>query len=75
MGTSRSISSLARMTTGVISTVSATAPDSPERAPGPCQMANRAKAKRPATIDGMPVITSTIAVIDLARRPLPYSTR
>ena len=66
---------MARTTTGIISTESATAPAKPIRTPGPKNSANSAKANRPATIDGMPVITSTKNVIARASRPLPYSTR
>ena len=74
-GTSRSISSTERMTTGVMRTASATAPMSPDRYAGPMMSVNSAKANRPATIDGMPVITSTRNVIPRATGPRPYSTR
>ena len=47
----------------------------PIRTPGPKKIANRAKANRPATIDGMPVMTSTRKVIARFSRPVPYSTR
>ena len=75
-GTSRSISSVERTTIGIISSDSATEPPKPNRICGPKISTNRASANRPATIDGMPVITSTRKVIQRARRvPLPYSTR
>jgi hypothetical protein len=71
-----SISSEERTTTGIMSTESATEPPNPERKPGsPVSSANSAKANRPATIDGMPVITSTRKVMVRARTPVPYSTR
>ena len=47
----------------------------PARKSLPNSSVNRAKAKRPATIDGMPVMTSTKKVIAFFRRPVPYSTR
>lgn len=34
----------------------------------------KASTKRPATIDGMPVMTSTKKRIAKAKRPRPYST-
>ena len=74
-GTSLSISSDARTTTGIISTASATEPTAPIRTPGPKISANSAYANRPATIDGMPVMTSTKNVIALPSRVGPYSTR
>ena len=74
-GTTLSISSVDRTTTGIISTDSATEPAKPTRTLGPKNSENRANANRPATIDGMPVITSTKNVIAFASRPRPYSTR
>ena len=75
-GTSRSISSVERTTTGIISTASAIEPMMPMRMPGPKKSANSAYANRPATIDGMPVMTSTRKVMPRASRfPAPYSTR
>jgi hypothetical protein len=74
-GTILSISSDARTTTRIMRTDNATAPAKPSRTPGPKKIANRAKANRPATIDGMPVMTSTKNVIARASLPLPYSTR
>ncbi len=64
-----------RTTTGIMSTESATARMNPKRTPGPRSSVNSETANRPATIDGMPVITSTKNVIALASLPLPYSTR
>ena len=62
--------------TGIISTERATAPAMPVRVPGPRKIENRAYANRPATIDGMPVMTSTKNVSVRASRPLPpYSCR
>ena len=76
-GTRRSISSVERMTMGIISTHRAMEAEKPLKALGPTMSANREKAKRPATIDGMPVMTSTRKVI--ARRSglvgCAYSTR
>ncbi len=64
------------MTIGIINTESATAPRIPIRTPGPKKIANRAKANRPATIDGMPVITSTKKMSAARSRDLPpYSFR
>ena len=74
-GTILSISSVERTTTGIMSTDSATEPMKPIRMPGPANSANSAKANRPATIDGMPVMTSTKKVIARGSRPRPYSTR
>ncbi len=64
-----------RTTTGIISTHSATAPAIPVLVPGPKISTNTAYANRPATIEGMPVITSTKKVIERASGPCPYSTR
>src|SRR6056300_1081363 len=59
-GTILSISSVALTTTGVISTAREIAPAKPLIAlAGPRMIRKREKAKSPATIDGMPVITST----------------
>ena len=75
MGTIRSISSVERTTIGIISTDSATEPMMPMRTPGPKKIENSAKANRPATIDGMPVMTSTKNVSARSSRPVPYSCR
>ena len=76
LGTILSISSLERTTTGIISSDSATEPPKPNRMPGSENTrAKKAKANRPATIDGMPVMTSTKKVIARASGPRPYSTR
>ncbi len=76
LGTSRSISSVDRTTTGIMRTASAIDPMKPIRMPGPKNSANSAYANRPATIDGMPVMTSTRNVMPRASRlPSPYSTR
>ena len=72
-----------RTTIGIISTDSATAAVNPVFAiPAELGMStfaiveNRAKANRPATMEGIPVITSTRKVIALPRRFLfEYSTR
>ncbi len=74
-GTSFSISSVERTRIGIISTLSATDPMNPIRTPSPANSANRAYANRPATIEGIPVMTSTSSVIHFASRPRPYSTR
>src|ERR687890_279570 len=63
LGTILSISSLDRTTTGIISTESATAATAPVLVPGPTTAKKKAAAKRPATMDGMPVITSTKKVM------------
>ena len=47
----------------------------PIRTLGPKNSAKSANANRPATIDGMPVMTSTKNVIARASFPRPYSTR
>ena len=75
LGTILSISSVDRTTTGIMSTDSATAPMNPIRTDGPRNSANSANANRPATIDGMPVMTSTKNVIARDSLPRPYSTR
>ncbi len=64
-----------RTTIGIISTDSATEPMMPRRMPGPKKIENSANANRPATIDGMPVMTSTKNVSARLRRPVPYSCR
>ena len=64
-----------RTTTGIISTHRATAPAMPDLVPGPKNSTNSEYAKRPATMEGIPVITSTKKVIDRASDPVPYSTR
>lgn len=72
-GTSFSISSVERTTTGIIRIVRASAPIRPEGSRPAISMIER--MNRPATMDGMPVITSTKKVTALASGPLPYSTR
>ena len=47
----------------------------PIRTSFPKRRVNSAKAKRPATIEGMPVMTSTKKVMAFLSRPVPYSTR
>ncbi|MCY1243294.1 hypothetical protein D9M72_563020 [compost metagenome] len=76
LGTIFSISSLERTTTGIIRTESATAATAPVLVPGPTTAKKNAAAKRPATIEGMPVMTSTKNVMARASgRSSPYSTR
>ena len=76
LGTIRSISSLLRTTVGTMSTVRATAPAIAFLVPMPKIVAHSAKANRPATIEGMPVMTSTRKRISLPRGERPaYSTR
>ena len=75
LGTTFSISSVERTTIGIISTDSATAPITPSRMPGPRKSANSANANRPATIDGIPVMTSTKKMRADLSRPRPYSFR
>ena len=73
-GTSLSISSVERTTTGIIRIVSASEPGEA----GGLQLSIISmidRMNRPATIDGMPVMTSTKKVTALASAPLPYSTR
>ncbi len=75
-GTSRNISSVERTTVGIISSDKAIEPPMPARNAGPKSSTSRARANRPATIDGMPVITSTRNVMTRAMRErAPYSTR
>src|SRR5215467_4686811 len=79
-GTSRSISSLARVMVGSISTESASAAAKPEYAGRPplkygeTTATQNARMNRPLTIDGMPVITSTKNRTAPTSRPRPYST-
>ncbi|CAM5613945.1 hypothetical protein SCYAM73S_07409 [Streptomyces cyaneofuscatus] len=73
MGTSLSISSVERTTTGISRIVRASAPIRPDGWISKISMIDR--MKRPATMDGMPVMTSTKKVTALASEPLPYSTR
>ncbi|CAM5394587.1 hypothetical protein STANM309S_04711 [Streptomyces tanashiensis] len=73
-GTSLSISSVERTTTGIIRMARAIAPAKPE-GPKPSIRFQVARMKRPATIDGMPVMTSTKKVTAWASFPPPYSTR
>ena len=79
-GTSRSISSVDRVMVGSISTDSASAAAKPEysgRPPlkyGETTSTQNDRMNKPATIDGIPVITSTKNRIVLASRPRPYST-
>ncbi len=75
-GTILSISSLVLTTVGIISSDRATEPSKPLIVPGPPMMVNIENANRPATMDGMPLITSTSREIALASLPrLEYSTR
>ncbi len=75
-GTSRNISSDERTTVGIISSDRAIEPPMPARNAGPKNSTSSASANRPATIEGMPVITSTRKVIVRAVRDRePYSTR
>jgi hypothetical protein len=62
---------------GIISTDSATEAEKPLNAFGPTRIEKSEKAKRPATIDGMPVITSTRNVTVRASHCFgrAYSTR
>ena len=66
---------MARITTGIINTLRAIAPPNPMRTPGPKITTNAAYANSPATIEGIPVITSTKNVTALAKAPRPYSTK
>ena len=72
-----SISSLERTTIGIISTERATEAEKPLKAFGPTMIVKSEKANRPATIDGMPVITSTSRVTVRAIHCVgcAYSTR
>ncbi len=74
LGTSFSISSVERTTTGIIRMASASAPAKPDGWK-PRIMIQKLKMNRPATIEGMPVMTSTKNVTALASFPVPYSTR
>ena len=75
-GTILSISSDDLTTVGSISRESATEPSKPLMVPGPIRIVNIEKANRPATMDGMPLITSTSRVMTCASLPrLEYSTR
>ncbi len=65
-GTSRSTTSVARVTVGSIRTDSASAAANPEN---PWVLANRAKMNRPATIEGVPLIASTKIRTGRCRRP------
>ena len=72
----RSISSVFFTTVGIMSTVRATAATKPVRVDGPNIIPNNAAANRPATMEGIPVITSTKNVMALPNHPLlEYSTR
>ena len=71
-----SISSEDLTTVGSISRERATEPSKPLMVPGPIRIVNIEKANRPATMDGMPLITSTSRVITRASLlRLEYSTR
>ena len=75
-GTILSISSEDLHTVGSMSSASATDPSNPLNVPGPHTIAKSESAKRPATIDGMPLMTSTSRRIVLASRPsFAYSMR
>lgn len=73
-GTSLSISSVERTTTGIIRIASAIEPAKPD-GPKPRIRIQTERMNRPATIDGMPVMTSTKKVTARASLPRPYSTR
>jgi hypothetical protein len=73
LGTSLSISSDERTTIGSISTASARAAANPEK-PRWSPSTQNAKMNSPATIDGIPVITSTRNRTADRSRPRPYST-
>jgi hypothetical protein len=72
VGTSLIISSHERTTTGSSRIARAIDPAKPEN---PCLSAStqNASTNKPATIDGMPVITSMRNRIEVASAPLPYS--
>ena len=75
-GTIFSISSLDLTTVGNISRERATEPSKPLMVPGPSRIVNIEKANRPATMDGMPLITSTSRETVVASLPrFEYSTR
>ena len=68
-----SISSDARATTGSMSTASDMPAANPEK-PRWRARTQKAKMNSPATIEGMPVITSIRKRTAAASRPRPYST-
>ena len=71
-----SISSQDLTTVGSISSERATEPWKPLVEPGPTRIVNIENANRPATMDGMPLMTSTSREMDLASLPrFEYSTR
>src|SRR5581483_3720415 len=72
-GTSFSISSADRTTTGSMSTARANPAARPEK-PWPSPSTQKAKMNRPATMDGMPVMTSTRKRTAERSGPRPYST-
>ncbi len=73
-GTSFSISSVFLTTTGSINRTSAS--DTANALCGnPSVVTHSAKMNSAATIEGTPARMSTMNVVTLARRPLPYSTR
>ena len=76
-GTRRSISSVERITIGIIRTHRAIEAEKPENAFGPTMSANSENANRPATIEGMPVMTSTrnVTVRRSGLLGCAYSTR
>src|SRR5439155_7494651 len=81
VGTSRNISSADRTTVGSISTDRASEAANPVWLGRPSGLnsgettcTQNASTNRPATIDGIPVITSTKKRTARARRPRPYST-
>ncbi len=73
LGTSRSVSSVARVMIGHMSTVSAMAPAHAEKE---CMaMTTTAQMKAPATIEGVDSRISATNRTTAARRPRPYSDR
>ncbi len=73
-GTSLSISSVERTTVGIIRMVRARLPAKPVYGMSRTRI-HTVRTKRPATIEGTPIITSTKKVTILASRLPPYSTR
>ena len=73
-GTSLSISSVLRTTTGSMSSTRAS--DTAKALCGnPSVAIQSANTNSAATIDGTPARTSTMKVVTFAKRPRPYSTR
>lgn len=67
-GTRRSTTSVARVTTGIISTDSASPAARPQK-PWPSEMTKNAYTNRPATTEGIAVIASTTTRTTAANRP------